>query len=220
MRITIGDKSQECMKLLGIDQYPFSSRSLSSAFRIKMKQVHPDKEHGDHNMAVEVIQAYKHLKNLALDIGEETPDISEEEEFDLFRLWETCPSCKGRKIEEIHQSKMPCPECTFGPSIFFWASRSFFGRSHLGKKLLRCNRCGGSGKFIKDGVDKGVCFKCNGTGTVEVTCRYCGGRGWIGEEKVETRPCYKCGGKGKIELNPWNPVIPKGAVLNNERKKI
>jgi len=211
MRITIGDKSRECMDLLGLTEYPFSSDALKTAFRTRLKIVHPDKDHGDHDKAVAVISAYKHLKNLAYDIGVDVSkvEIEEEDDSDIFKLWETCPECHGRRFQTIHQNRIPCPSCNFGPfAAFLWGFTA-----HPGRKSVRCNRCYGTGKFSKDGVEKGVCFKCNGKGRVEVTCRECGGTGWLGQNKIETKPCYKCGGKGKIEFDPWNPVIPKGAIL-------
>lgn len=210
MRITIGDKSRECMDLLGLTEYPFSSEALKTAFRTRLKIVHPDKDHGDHDQAVVVIAAYKHLKNLAFDLPEEAKHaIPDEEDQDIFKLWETCPDCRGRRLHTIHSNRMPCPSCNYGPfASFLWGLTS-----RPGTKTFRCNRCGGTGKFSKDGVEKGICFKCNGKGRVEVTCRDCGGTGWLGQDKTETRPCSNCKGKGKIELDPWNPVIPKGAVL-------
>ena len=210
MRITIGDKSRECMDLLGLTAYPFSSDVLKTAFRARLKIVHPDKDHGDHDKAVAVIAAYKHLKNLAFDLPEEAKyAIPDEDDGDIFKLWETCPECLGRRFRTFHNHRMPCPSCNYGPfASFLWGLTS-----RPGTKTFRCNRCGGTGKFSKDGVEKGVCFKCNGKGRVELTCRDCGGTGWLGQDKTETRPCSNCKGKGKIELDPWNPVIPKGAVL-------
>jgi len=207
MRITIGDKSRECMNLLGLTEYPFSSDALKTAFRTTMKIVHPDKEHGDHDKAIAVITAFKHLKNLAFDLPEEVKHSiqDEEEDQDIFKLWEVCPDCHGKRFYTIHSHRVACPSCNFS----FWG----FVGSRPGVKTVRCNRCGGMGQFVADGVVKGVCFKCNGKGRVEVTCRDCGGVGWIGQDKVETRQCPRCGGKGKVEFDPWNPVIPKGAVL-------
>lgn len=51
------------------------------------------------------------------------------------------------------------------------------------------------------------CEYCNGTGNE----RYTVGKGK--HQSFKFRRCLKCYGTGKIPMNPFNPVIPKGAIL-------
>ena len=208
MKITIGGATEDRMSILGIQTYPFTSKELSTAFRTKLKEVHPDmNDGGDKKQNVEtrrVIEAYKHLKNLAVDpqeLGKVKEEI-DEEDFDIFKLFETCPDCHGSKIHTYTVGGYYCPDCS-PPS--FWRSLCFGGKGYTYKK---CDRCNGTGKYL----EKGVCFKCNGLGTTKIRCQTCKGTGFQ-EAKIITNPCSTCKGKGKVEINPWNPVIPKGAVL-------
>jgi len=216
LRITIGQKTEESMKILGILNYPFTSKELSSCFRLKLKEVHPDTANGNgsekklNEQTRLAIESYKHLKNLAIDPEEGIKDIIEEEEiFDIFRIYETCPECGGKKVQTIVTGGDYCPDCSFSTS-FFWF------RTPRGYQYKKCDRCNGVGVYYKNGIEKGVCFKCNGLGITKIRCQRCMGTGYI-EPNVTTRPCSKYHGKGKIEINPWNPVIPKGAVLGKKK---
>lgn len=213
MKITIGGATEDRMSILGIQTYPFTSKELSTAFRTKLKEVHPDMNDGeDKKQNVEtrrVIEAYKHLKNLAVDPQEpdKTNGVIIEEDYDIFKLYETCLDCHGSRIHTYQVGGDYCPDC----SGSFWTSLwSFRSRGYNYKK---CDRCNGTGKYL----EKGVCFKCNGSGVTKIRCRTCKGTGFL-DPKIFTEPCRTCMGKGKIEINPWNPVIPKGAVLGKGKK--
>jgi DnaJ-class molecular chaperone len=214
MRITIGGATEDSMSLLGIQSYPFTSRELSIAFRTKLKEVHPDMNNGgekkQNTETRQVIEAYKHLKNLAVDPQkpDETYGVIIEEDFDIFKLYETCPDCHGSRIHTYQVGGGWCPDCA--PSFLFslWSSRS------RGYTYKTCDRCGGTGKYF----DKGPCFKCNGLGVTKIRCRTCKGTGFL-NSKIFNEPCSTCKGKGKVEIDPWNPVIPKGAVLGRKIDK-
>jgi len=207
MRITLGDRSIECMSLLGIIEHPFTSEELKTAFRIKLKMVHPDKG-GTKEATVKIIDAFNHLKNLAsTPIGAEFLEVEIEENEDIFKLWKICHDCHGTKIKIYHTPDRPCPWCSYMYSFFY---RGGSGRGYI---MGTCKKCLGTGKFKKDGVDKGICYNCSGTGVVKKRCSMCQGTGWLSRVETKKVVCPTCKGKGKIELNPWNPVIPKGAVL-------
>jgi len=209
MRITIGDKTKEFMLLLGISDYPFSSKELSEKFRIAVRVVHPDIQTGvkDNTMTRRVIEAYKNLKNLAIDTsGEEAKFYQDEAEKDLFELTEICPECKGRRTRIIERYDGYCPDC-MSPRNYFGMMFALGRLKGSGYQKVECKKCKGTGKFY----DK-ICFNCNGTGKSKIRCKTCRGNGYI-VSAVKVVPCEKCGGRGKIVLNPFNPVIPKGAVL-------
>lgn len=48
---------------------------------------------------------------------------------------------------------------------------------------------------------KGSLLKCKGRGTITT------------EARTTKTPCFNCGTTGRIKINPFNSVIPKGAVL-------
>jgi DnaJ-class molecular chaperone len=215
VKITIGGATQDCMSVLGVQTYPFTSRELSSAFRTKLKEVHPDmNDGGDKKQNAEtrkVIEAYKHLKNLAIDPQKDKEqEVIVEEEKDIFALYEICPECHGSRKRTVQEGGYACPNCTPMFPSFGW----LFGlRRGRGFNLIRCNKCNGTGKYL----DKGICFKCNGQGVTKIRCSVCHGSGYKEAETV-TYTCSNCGGKGKIKIDPFNPVIPKGAVLGKGNK--
>jgi len=120
MRISIGDRTRDAMKVLDINSYPFSSEELSSKFRQLIKLHHPDKNKGLHNdKAITIINAYKHLKNLVIsflvknDEIEATKKMFDEDE-DIFSIWDTCPKCKGLckiKHTSFITEFISCPDC-------------------------------------------------------------------------------------------------------------
>ena len=181
-----------------------------------MQIVHPDKKTGNHELAIKVIQAYKWLKSLAYENQRVTKDeqtVDIEKEFDIFELWEICPKCHGTKFKLFHTYGRSCPFCSSNP----WGSFLFFERT-LGRGsgfiYVPCRRCSGSGQY----KDKGTCFNCNGSGVIKIRCKTCHGTGWL-EDEVKKETCLKCNGKGKIILDPFNPVIPKGAILGKQSRR-
>lgn len=213
MRISIGRNTEEAMALLGVKAYPFTSEELSFCFREKIKMYHSDTG-GDTSCdkkAHEVITANKHLKNLAIDF-EKSDCVVDDTDEDLFTLKAECPSCKGSKkvFREEWVNLDKCPEC-----------------NDTKKVALKCKFCT-EGKFkLVNGriVD---CKACKGTGIFkEVACRKCkeapyrsaflnymfGHQVRHGEYRQVAHNCSVCEGKGKVTVKPFNPVIPKGAVL-------
>jgi len=212
MKITIGGATQDHMSVLGIQSYPFTSRDLSLAFRTKLKEVHPDINNGgdkkQNSETRKVIEAYRRLKNLAID-PQEPDKIKEEiieEDFDIFKLYETCPDCHGTKTQRYEVGERWCPDCYQSFFTFLWSFKN------KGYNYKKCDKCNGTGKYF----DKGICFKCNGLGVTKVRCSTCKGTGFL-ESKVFVKTCSTCMGRGKVEIHPWNPVIPKGAVLNKKK---
>ena len=214
MKISIGGATQDHMSLLGIQSYPFTSKELSTAFRTKLKEVHPDINNGgdkkQNSETRKVIEAYKRLKNLAID-PQEADKIKEEiieEDFDIFKLYETCLDCHGTRTHRYEVGGRWCPDCS-PTSRYLW----IFEKG-LGYNYKQCDKCKGTGKYF----DKGMCFKCNGLGIIKIRCTTCKGTGFL-ESKIFVKTCTTCMGRGKVEIHPWNPVIPKGAVLKNKKKK-
>ncbi len=68
MRIIIGDRTEQAMKILDIPGYPFAPEELSTKFRSLIKKIHPDINGSDEakKHSQEVISSYKMLKNLAI----------------------------------------------------------------------------------------------------------------------------------------------------------
>lgn len=212
MRITIGDKTRECMSVLGINEYPFSSSILKKCFRSKITAVHPDKNKNDHkatDKTKNVIMAYNHLKNLAIDaktLSEEDKqhrfEQFEKDNQDLFTLWKTCPRCNGsgtikmyKHIKGHERNPDGCIMC-----------------NHTGIQSIKiiCRACHGSGKYRQKRGKIVDCYRCNGSGrvTVDRICPYC-------SDGITTVivDCPECNGIGKIIYEPFNPVIKKAAVM-------
>src|SRR4030042_3472970 len=193
MRIIIGDKSRDYMNLLGITEYPFSSQVLKDCFKKKLKEVHPDKSvlHDANDRTREVIDAYKFLKNLAVDAGEQQKEEITEKERDLFDLTVVCDKCHGtgKVPNPYYYDRIPCPYCDTDWSFNFFR----FSRSS-GFKTYKCNRCSGTGVF-KGTFKSGVCFKCDGRGFIKVECKYCHGTG-MGNNTTMFSTCSECLGKG------------------------
>jgi len=226
MRISIGEQTQDAMKVLGIENYPFSPEELSTKFRSLVKRHHPDTNKNDpaaKDTTQKLIIAYRHLKNLAVAmfVDEEQEREAErifEKDEDIFNIWDTCPECGGSgtiRNEWGFGMTKPCPDCDPMESNFFSGLYSYLERRSSGFKTLKCKYCKGTGKFkLRNGkiVD---CQKCYGTGNWKrVKCRTCNGSGVVSEEVDEFITCPHCNGLGIIKVTPFNPVIRKGAVLH------
>lgn len=199
MLIRIGDTTREAMDVLGIKGYPFTSKDLTTCFRSMAKANHPDNG-GTHERMIATINAYKTLKHLAVDTIEvEDPTLGEMEVNDMFTFYEykVCQRCDGT------------------------------GRVYTYIRGGKCPKCGGSGnrvvarcKFCNDGIftlrsGRTVpCRACKGTGEFILICTLCRGDGYVKAIHKEVN-CQSCGGSGKIKkkIDPFNPVIPKGAIL-------
>jgi len=222
MRISIGGKTEDAMKILKIKSYPFSPEKLSKNFRILIKVNHPDVSNDPktaNEKTRQIIESYKHLKNLAISFisGDEIKAAHQrfEEDKNMFSLWDICPDCKGAgKIVRIRHlfDYEGCPNCDPLPSRGLF--RFLFEARGSGRKTLKCNACKGTGKFKQKSGRIVDCYKCNGSGVFRIVrCNVCGGTGQVPSTKRIEEACDKCKGLGKIELNLFNPVIKKGAIL-------
>lgn len=113
-----------------------------------------------------------------------------------------CGECKGlgfRTFED--RGRRYCPDCID-------VLATLFGRRHD-----RCRKCHGSGRFVKNGRDQGICFSCSGRGRYERICPTCKGTRIVGsaEPKFRYVRCEACEGCGEIRI--FNPVLPKGLLL-------
>jgi len=200
IRFIRGNRTEEDMKLLEINEYPFSETELKINFRKIAFEKHPD-HGGDGKEFGRVHEAYERLLRISIlfHFKKEGKKV-EEEEIGLFELKEKCNVCGGLGHRTIRVPiSEPCNEC---------------GGS--GRKTLKCKYCeNGLYKMKNSGIRR--CRVCLGTGIWKtVICRRCFGDGKIQSPFVSnmvTKECEKCGGTGKIDLNLFNPVIEKGAIL-------
>jgi len=125
--IHIGSKTKEAMKILEIDQFPFSESALKTSYKRLIFRYHPDRNGEDErclSKTKEIIEAYNHIKNLAAP--EPTEDEAaiirkqfNKEKEDIFTFWRPCKNCKstGRVITEESRGKKTeyhakiCPAC-------------------------------------------------------------------------------------------------------------
>ncbi len=215
MRVVIGKATEEAMGVLGLKQYPFTSKDLKNRFRSSAFLHHKDTGGNDEKMR-KVLESYKVLVHLSIDVEEEEVTPVEEVEANMFDLFESkkCFDCGGTGKRTIYEdlSVQSCLKCR-----------------GTGKTRLRCKFCK-DGKFtLRNGriVD---CRACGGIGVFYPVCNSCGGDGYRrykdyasrGISFAEARKnnseeviCGSCKGKGTIrtKLSPFNPVIPKGAIL-------
>jgi DnaJ-class molecular chaperone len=215
--VTIGDKTRKFMRLLGIESFPFTESEVKSKFRKRVKECHSDRTKGDDSLTREVINAYSHIKHLAIgDKGftERGENIlkAERENEDMFEFFDVCKKCNGEG--EITRYSMAydelCNRCMKRRSSSFFS----FGAFPTGKIKIRCKDCRGTGKFRQRNGRIVDCHNCEGKGRLYVTCPKCKGRRIITVKAHTTKsPCFSCGATGRIKANPFNPVIRKGAVL-------
>lgn len=207
MLITIGDETRKAMTLLGIKDYPFSSKELRANYKQLLKQHHPDLN-GNSAKATKktqkVTSAYNKIKNLTIDIGMDNLSKAKERfqksEKDMFDLWDDCKLCHGEGVLLTRVTNFStCPNC-----------------QGEGNVILVCRDCHGTGKFKQARSGQVVtCRKCKGSGVFrKVRCNMCNGEGKVrnGLKQVQ-QPCHHCGGLGKVKVDPFNPVIRKAAVM-------
>lgn len=223
MRISVGGKTEDAMKALNIKSYPFSPEELSKNFRILIKTNHPDIRDNTklaNEKTRQIIEAYRHLKNLAVSFVSENEIKATEQRFmedeDMFALWDICSDCKGAgKIVRTRYlfDYATCPNCDPLPRRGFF--NFLFEARGSGRKTLKCNACKGIGKFKQKSGKTVDCYRCKGSGIFKIVrCNVCGGTGQMPNTKRTEEICDKCKGLGKIKLNPFNPVIKKGAILS------
>eukprot|EP01084_Bolivina_argentea_P198898 340451_1 len=109
-----------------------------------------------------------------------------------------CPQCNGNgqytvNCEQcdqngIHQYDVKCSIC-HGSGAHI--------KSHQCTKcdgggicVAVCRKCGGDGRFIRNGYDKGICFTCNGMSAYTQNCFRCDGSGICKQKK----DCWRCKG--------------------------
>ena len=211
-RVTAFDEEKKHMEVLGINEFPFSEEFLKTRYREKAFQFHPDVTTDNTEKEMKKVNAaYSYLKGTAIPSYESSEPKKPFIKKDMFDLSEPCELCdgKGYHVRNLPISE-PCPDCptleTRGVFFFFFPrtkSRGF----HWGV----CPSCINGKK--RNGKD---CIRCNGTGKVKLVCKTCNGKGYIvNKERTVKETCVKCGGGGRIEVKPFNPVIPKGAILGS-----
>lgn len=205
--ISISSGTQKHMSMLGIEQFPFTESVLKSAYRQKALQYHPDTNNGDEKMAkmfCMVNEAYEVLQNLAAsDVTEAQTKLTRAENIkvkkDIFAVFKPCTACSGRGTRPVRDlvKYSPCPKC--------------------GER--KCPKCT-DGKFTLRSGRVVECLECKGTGVIKPYyhrrhyCPVCGfGGGLVFTYETREVPCSTCNGAGEVEFVPFNPVIPKGAVL-------
>lgn len=215
MLISIGDKTGNAMKVLGIAEYPFTVNELSTKFRNLVKENHPDVNNSTEakGKTQKIISSYSLLKNLAISGVSNNEQIKAQKDFDedtdIFNLYETCSRCDGKGKTRQWYPSVHCPACNFSYSSWFLDSITTKGK---GYKTVKCNQCE-KGIFTLINGRKVTCRRCKGKVFYKVKCRRCNGTGFLGEQTFKWSNCTECKGTGKVKLDLWNPVIPKGAVL-------
>lgn len=214
--ITIGNRTEKFMRLLGIESFPFTESEVKSKFRKKIKECHSDKTKGDDSLTKKLIEAYSHIKHLAINdkrFAERGAKIlkAERENEDIFELFDICKRCNGTgEITRYYKAyDEQCDRCMERRPSFF-----SFGAFPTGKIRIRCKDCRGTRKFKQRNGRIVACRRCKGQGWLYITCPKCKGRRII---TVKARTikggCYICGATGRVKINLFNPVIPKGAIL-------
>jgi len=215
----ITDQLHQDMMTIGIDEYPFSESLLKSNYREKCFQFHPDvSEDKTEEEMKKINAAYTRLQDVArMDFDEivVTKKRATMPE-DIFRLWKPCEKCdsKGYFLRELPDIET-CPDCP--PKQISRLSWFFLFESVRGEGYHRqdCPACSGKG-VTNSGKE---CSRCAGTGIVKVVCKTCNGKGVKkNEDNYIKETCKTCNGLGKIEIITFNPVIPKGAILNGKEK--
>jgi len=218
INVTIGDQTKKFMRILQIDFYPFTKSEVKQHFRKIIKSCHSDRNEGDDTFTKIVIEAYTHIRNLAISdngIAKKASEIlnAERQNTNIFELYDNCKKCKGTgKIKNIVNSHIEdCDRCSvrLRPGIF-----GFSTYISTGKIKIACNACHSSGKFKQRSGKTVDCFKCNGKGFRYIKCFKCKGTKVIHIKAYTTEhTCINCSGTGRVKVDPFNPVITKGAIL-------
>jgi len=210
------------MDILGIKEYPFSEPILKTAYRKKAFEFHPDVNSAETEEETKKINiAYTLLLPYAQKLDHVEMEKWEIPETDIFKLWETCKRCYGRgyNLREV-PSIESCPDCpsklrSVGGWMDFIFTFSGFSISIRGQGYHKgqCSTCLGKGQNSR----MKECSRCGGTGEVKKVCITCNGKGVKrNKEQYIKEKCWDCFGRGKIEIEPFNPVIRKGAVLTGK----
>jgi len=188
-------------------EWPFTYDQLKTNYRSLLLEYHPDQNNGNgKEKTIEVIGAYKILKNLAMENLKSEEPILDEGIDDIFRdvYKERCKHCDGLGYKIEKDNKRFCPECVQSVTFSVLLYRRY--------QPKKCFDCKGTGMFTLRSGRAVQCRKCKGTGTFQLTCRACNNTRIL-ESKTVKRDCWYCNGKGYFENEPFNPVIPKAGVL-------
>lgn len=192
---------------------PITSNALKTAFRRRASEEHPDKS--KHPRAaerfVEVQAAFEFLDGSEYVVG--APPEARCDDGTLLTMCglglgptingKPCPECRGRGYREIYERER-CPDCR--PMGLFYFRYEY-----------RCRKCAGTGRFLRNGKDVGICFACNGFGwhrdhdpsAFGDRCGTCRGTRYASTRQVASyMKCHACDGTGEIKV--LNPVLPKG----------
>lgn len=199
--------------LLGV-VLPVTAEELKQAYRIACKKLHTDTSGSEatKDRFIQMKQLYDQLTSLKLDWifkDAATTELRTSMGTPLSELGlglgpnkngRDCEHCQHKGYtEQMIEGYQPCPWCFGG-----WT------------RTQPCRRCDGKGRYMRNGVDKGECFGCKGSGTYRspslIRCQVCRGTGGkYVPAGTAYHVCYYCQGTGEIEI--FNPVIPKGRLL-------
>jgi len=167
---------------------------------------------------IKVLAAYKALKHLAININTDIDDgvtiIEEMESDDIFQMFENkqCTTCGGSGERYVYSdSQYVCRKCRGNKIVTLACKYCKKGKFTLRNgRIVECRACKGSGLFTP------ICNLCYGTGTTTDGYSFWDNlRFYRKPQKEKVVTCPSCNGKGtiRVKINPFNPVIPKGAVL-------
>lgn len=154
-----------------------------------------------------------------------------------------CETCQGKGYKQYFNAKevADCDKCE-GSGIHFYPCKKCQGSGEYkhprtGKAVGKCNLCGGTGRFypryqqrshsrttnafrsffesIHSLQPKKVQLP-NGKFIPVNNCMECNGNGWKmveNKNKPTYERCWECKGTGEIRI--YNPVIPKGLLLDS-----
>lgn len=202
---------QDAVRFLAIE-LPVTKNQLKRAYHRRSLEEHPD--HSKHPQAEErfnnLTKAYEFISTFSDSILKtdtvEGIEAKCEDGTLLSKLGKglgpttngvECGECRGRGFGK-HDigGQHPCFDCG----------------GYLAFSRLPCLKCNRSGVYKVNGVARGKCFACNGTGMLNVKCKTCHGTRWVKEEsKIVYNLCLKCKGCGELPM--WNPVLPRGLLL-------
>ena len=217
---------RDAANLLGLT-LPTTENALKTHYKRKSREEHPDTS--KHPKAAErfmaVKDAYDTLKKArCFDLDSEDVAITRTEQGDLL-------SDLGKGLGPTTNGR-PCSSCE-STGYTTWSERlaercTDCHQTPDGRWEYTCRRCEGTGTFKVNGVSKGECYTCKGTGwrkpknqkrtqnrvwgfgTFVNVCKKCDGTSYVHIKVTKTHynTCRECKGTGEIRI--FNPVLPKG----------
>lgn len=197
-----GRETADNMKVLRIQEFPFTPEQVKEAFRTLAKKVHPDSgtaSASDEQFA-KVNNAYKYLMNISAMLSSEEEKVCKEPL--STRVKKQCPRCEGAgRVEYTFFRDVQCEVCSDQSKHI-----------RRGKIEVTCNQCD-NGTFTLRSGRKVACRRCKGSGKVIIRCQNCFGEGFTKQTIRNKNVCPKCKGHGEVKLDLFNPVIKEEAVL-------